>query len=109
MQCGLISISIKTTINGRTGENMSGKFYSIVMSINYVAYLILVLPFLVLYYFMTNPIRRKNNKRKLNNILKNGGIPRELRKEVIGHYTEFTKIISFSTIAKQRKKPKEEN
>lgn len=78
------------------------------MSINYVAYLILVLPIIVLYYFMTNPMRRRKNQRKLRKILKQGGVPKILRQEVADSYKDFTKIVSFSSIMKQRKEPKKE-
>ncbi|OLS31953.1 MAG: hypothetical protein HeimAB125_13710 [Candidatus Heimdallarchaeota archaeon AB_125] len=72
------------------------------MSINYVAYLILVLPLILLYYFITNPIRRRSNQRKLRKILQKGGVSKELRKEVLGSYKNFTKIFSISRILKQR-------
>ena len=98
-----MSMSEKTTTKREIGENLSSKFYSIIMISNYVAYLILVLPFIVLYYFITNPIRRMQNQRRLRKILKKGGVPKKLRHEVSGSYKNFTKIVSFNKIILQRK------
>jgi hypothetical protein len=88
---------------------MSNKLLSIIMLINYVAYLILVLPLIFLYYFLTNPFRRVRSKRELRKILKQGGIPKDLRKKVVGSYTDFTKALSFRNLIKQRKNNEEKD
>ena len=52
---------------------------------------------------IANPIRRFRNGIILNKILRTGGLSRQLRKEIIRSYKEFTKILSFSSILKQTK------
>ncbi len=82
---------------------LTDKLYSIVVSINYVSYLIIVLPLMLLYYLITNPMKRIRNQRVLNKELKKGGIPKLLRKEIAESYKDFTKLFSFSSILKMRK------
>ena len=68
------------------------------MIMNYIAYLIVVFPLIVLYFFVTNPIRRIRNKRVLNKVLKKGGVPKALRKEIVGSYKDFTKVLGIRNI-----------
>ncbi|MCE7746844.1 MAG: hypothetical protein GPJ51_00480 [Candidatus Heimdallarchaeota archaeon] len=82
---------------------MTDKLYSIVVSINYISYLIIVLPLMLLYYLIANPMKRSRNKRVLKKELKKGGIPKLLRKEIAESYKDFTKLLSFSSILKMIK------
>lgn len=84
-------------------STLTDKLYSIVVSINYISYLIIVLPLMLFYYFLTNPVKRIRNQRALKKELKKGGIPKRLRKEIAESYKDFTKLLSFSSILKMRK------
>jgi len=84
-------------------STLTDKLYSIVVSINYVSYLIIVLPLMLLYYLITNPVKRTRNQRALRKELKKGGIPKQLRKEIAESYKDLTKLFSFSSILKMRK------
>lgn len=84
-------------------STLTDKLYSIVVSINYISYLIIVLPLMLFYCFLTNPVKRIRNQRSLKKELKKGGIPKRLRKEIAESYKDFTKLLSFSSILKMRK------
>ena len=79
---------------------MSSTIWNIFVSMYYISYLIILIPFLVLYYLFANCYRRVRNKRKVKRILKQGGLPEELSKGVSNSYKNMMKLFKISNLVK---------
>ena len=81
------------------------------MSALYILYLVIILPWYVLFILITNFFRRIRNSAKVTRTLRKQGLPEELISKVARNYRRSTKIISIrniKAIRNQRKKSKKE-
>ena len=83
---------------------MTSKLWNVLVIIYYISYLILVIPFLVLYFAIANSYRRGRNKRKVVRILKKRGLPKDFYRQVGKSYKKQMKTFTIWELAKAQKR-----
>jgi len=81
---------------------MSNKFWNVLVIAYYISILLLALIPMSLYVLFSNGYRRNRNQRKLAKILKNGGLPEEIRTEVKKAYKDMQKTFTLINLIKNR-------
>ncbi len=79
---------------------MASKVWNGLVITYYISYLFLIIPPLGLYFLFSNGYKRSRNRTKVRRIIKKGGLPKDIQKEVRKSYRESLNTFKILNLVK---------